>query len=99
MYSKRYRCDVEYFVVQPGKEIRWIPHRALLNRAKQTGHIYNRDTLPRFHAWMCNELRQRLVNASLRGQVSCSLNNSPYVDLLDTDVDLCTAPNHGVLDP
>jgi hypothetical protein len=90
MYSDLVRCSVAYVRVDADGIDRDIDPRGLLNRASRIGRVLRRDRLPHFHAWLCEAGRP--VYADVR----CAVVPAPPRPLTDSDVDLCTAPGHGV---
>ena len=99
MYSKGYECSVDYTLVKPRERLRRILHRRLLDYPGDVIKLYNRDVLPRLHAWLCEDARRQSRSARIMASGSCRLNGGPWQDLFEPHVDLCTAPNYGVRTP
>ena len=93
MYAKRYTCDSRYWVLPPDGRRVQLAHKRDFRRPNKAPAVLHRDRLPAFHAHLCESLgpgKPRLAS------VRCSLNEGPKIALVEEDVDLCTAPDHGV---
>lgn len=91
MYSDLVRCSMAYVRVGTDGNDRDIDPRELLNRASRIGRVLRRDRLPHFHAWLCEAGRP------VYADVTCAVVPAEPRPLTDPDVDLCTAPDRGVM--
>jgi len=91
MYADLVRCGMAYVRVGPDGEDIEIDPRAFLNRASRIGRVLRRDRLPHFHAWLCEG------GGPIYADVTCAVVPAAPRALTDPDVDLCIAPDRGVL--
>ncbi len=96
MYSRIYLCSSMYRLDERDGKTHWIDPDHHFNAPDGSGMVFHVEFLPRFNRWLCNKYRHEGKLGSLRGYVTCSVNNGPMWELLDPDADLCTAPNYGV---
>ena len=96
MYSQRYQCQAVYSLITPDGTTHPMRHEKAFRRSDRSYAVLHRDRLPAFHAWLCEEARRKGALGSIRATVRCSVNIERGVDLIEPDVDLCTAPNYGV---
>lgn len=96
MYSQNYACAAQYHAMTRDRGPVQIEHRYHLNRPSRVEMLYNRESLPWLHRYLCEEYGDRTGFESLRGMVECTWNGSPLVPLVDPEVDLCRAENYGV---
>ena len=96
MYSQRYQCLTVYSLTTPEGKTHPLNHKKAFRRSDRSQAVLHRDRLPAFHAWLCNEASRNGALGSIRATVRCSVNIEPGIDLVEHDVDLCTAPNYGV---
>ena len=98
MYSVRYDCQAAYLLTTPDGETKPMPYHKAFYRWDRVKMIFRQDRLPYFHAWLCDGARQNGVLGSIRAKVQCAVSTDEYlVDLVNSSVDLCTAPNYGVI--
>ena len=71
-------------------------HEKAFRRSDRSHAVLHRDRPPAFHAWLCEEARRYGALGSIRATVRCAVNIERGVDLVEPDVDLCTAPDYGV---
>ncbi len=93
MYSQHYRCSVRYEQLLPDGTAHELDVRAAFPRRDKASHVVHRDTLPRFHTWLCREAELRTAGrgARLRARVACRLNERPEALLVDPGRELCPA--------
>ncbi len=96
MYSSLSGCWTQYRLDTPQGETRWLRYEDYFKLPHRATRILYRDVLPEFHHWLCDKFRHQGELETLRGYSVCSLNNGPRMDLMNRNVDLCTAPNYGV---
>ncbi len=94
MYSRIYTCWSQYRLDTPEGETHWPANDDHFNR-KADSYFYV-EFLPEYNRWLCDKYREEGKLGSLRGYVNCSENRGPLWELVDSSVDLCTAPNYGV---
>jgi len=97
MYSKRYECR-ELYLATYADGVREVDIEPFFKRAGRSRQVFHRDILPRFHAFLCDELKRDGELRRLEGVCLCSLNETDFIPLIRDDVDLCAAPNYGVLE-
>jgi hypothetical protein len=95
MYSVLYFCTVDYEQTTSSGQRVPINYLALFNRPALSYEVFHRDSLPRFHAYLCNVV-DHPDGVAIHGSAICTLHGEP-AQLIQQDVDLCTAPNYGVL--
>ena len=93
MYSRRYSCGTAYTLHADGV-VRSID-LALYLRG-QTPKAFHRDTLPRFHAWLCDELDAQRGTRLIGAVAFCRIDDGPRVDLVRPGIDICVADDYGV---
>jgi hypothetical protein len=98
MYSTHYVCWVKYTLVGDDGRGSPLDYKAYFNRPSRSSMVLNRAALPEFHAWLCSRLAGEGKLGRLFGAASCSLNDSPRVELIRRDVDVCTAEGYAVDD-
>ena len=96
MYSTLYSCETQYRLDTPQGEIRWLRLQDYFIRPERFTEVSHSDVLPKFHRWLCDEFSREGELGTLRGYSLCSLNRGPRMELVDRNVNLCTAPNYGV---
>ena len=96
MYSQRYQCQAVYSLTTPDGKTHPMHHEKAFRRSDRSQAVLHRDRLPAFHAWLCDEARRNGALGSIHATVRCSVNIERGMDLIEPDVDLCTAPNYGV---
>jgi hypothetical protein len=95
MYSVLYFCTVEYeHATLTGQRVP-IDYLALFNRPELSYEVFHRDSLPRFHAYLCTTVDHPEGVAAIYGSAVCTLHGEPD-QLVQQEADLCTAPNYGV---
>lgn len=97
MYSQTYRCGAKYYLLQDDGRAVNVDVREYLRRSGKTGHVFHRDVLPLFHAYLCEQLAAEGRSGTLKGECECSMAGGESEELVDTTANLCTADNHGVL--
>ena len=97
MYSRRYSCEVEYTRVDRAGRRAAVSHRAYFRRSSRAHSVNNRERLPAFHRYLCDELGVDGEFTHLLGSVECRINEGPPEVLVAAGVDVCSAENYGVL--
>ena len=97
MYSVVYRCRVSYDLIGPHGAHLAINHRGLFNRPKRQIMTLNRDDLPKLNEYICQTIPHQDKGEVIHGSVACKLNYRPPVQFIQQNVNICTAPNYGVL--
>ena len=96
MYSRIYTCWSQYRLDTPDGETHWPANDDQFNREASSKMAFYVEFLPEYNRWLCDKYRNEGKLGSLRGYVNCSVNRGPLWELVDSSVDLCTAPNYGV---
>ena len=96
MCSQRYQCQAVYSLTTPDGKTHPMHHKKAFRRSDRSHGVLHRDRLPAFHAWLCDEAHRNGALGSIYATVRCSVNIERGMDLIEPDVDLCTAPNYGV---
>ena len=91
MYSDLVRCSVSYVRVGADGRDRDVDPRELLNRPSRIGRVLRRDRLPHFPTWLCEE------GLPVYADVRCAAVPAPPRPLTDSEADLCSAADRGVL--
>jgi hypothetical protein len=97
MYSKLYECQAAYIATLPGGETVEIDYRRFFKRPDRAQVVFHADVLPRFHEHMCRVLREDDEVERIDGICLCSIHDGTFFDLVERDVDICSAPDHGVI--
>ena len=98
MYSQRFQCRMSYLATYEDGPVVEVDPGYFFHRRSRASLVFHRDTLPDFHAYLCEELQESGELARLEGICLCSHNRGEYAPLIRDDVDLCTAENYGVLE-
>ena len=98
MYSQRFQCQMSYLATYADGPIVEVDHGHFFHRRSRFRFAFHRDTLPAYHAYLCQELRKSGELVRLEGICLCSHNQGEYTPLVRDDVDFCTAENYGVLE-
>ncbi len=96
MYSQRYQCQAVYSLTTPEGKTYPLCHQKAFRRSDRSHAVLHRDRLPAFHAWLCDEAHRNGALGSIHATVRCSVNIERGMDLVEPEVDICTAPNYGV---
>jgi len=99
MYSKRYDCEVEYMASLETGEVLEVDYQRFFRRPDHASMVLHGDVLPEFHRYMCDVLAREAHLVRLDGICLCSLNDGSSFHLIERDVDICTAPDHAVIQP
>jgi hypothetical protein len=97
MYATTHFVRVRYEAVTPGASPVLVDYKSHFNNRSRAPLAIHRDTLPRFHAYLCRELKRKDPRVRLYGDVKAQLNGGPWVTLVRPGVELCGAPDHGVV--
>lgn len=98
MYSQRYQCQAVYLLTTPDGETKPMPYHKAFYRWDRVMTIFHKDRLPYFHAWLCDGARQNGVLGKIQAKVRCAVSTDEHlVEIVDSNADLCTAANYGVL--
>ena len=98
MYSKRYDCEVAYMASLESGAAFEVDHERFFREPDRAPTVLHGDVLPEFHRFLCQVLHEEGGVVRIDGICLCSVNDGSYFDLIEPDVDICTAPNHGVTD-
>ncbi len=96
MYTFSYRYNIQYRLDTPSGETLWPKHLEYFNREINIGNAFFSANVPKFHRWLCDKFRQERKLGTLQGAVICSSNRGRPWEIVDRNVDLCTAENFGV---
>jgi hypothetical protein len=99
MIPPRYECSAAYAATRSSGAVAEVDLGRFFNPATQASRVLYRDRLPRFHLFLCDELERSEPLQRLDGICLCSRSGVDVVPLLGEDVDLCSAPEQGVLAP
>ncbi len=97
MYSKPYDCEVAYIAsLREGAPLE-VDYRRFFQQPERAPLVLHSDVLPRFHEYLCRTLRQDDDVTRIDGICLCSMHHESTFPLIEADVDICSAPNHGVI--
>lgn len=97
MYANVNRVRANYAWVTPEGEQIPFNYKEYFNNRFRATLVHHRVTLPKFHAFLCEELEKKHPGGRLYGHVKRKFNDGPEVDLTPPyGADLCTLPNYGV---
>ena len=98
MYANVNRVRASYAFVTPEGEQIPIDYKTHFNNRFRATMVFHRLALPKFHAYLCEELEEQYPDGKLYGHVKRKYNDKDEQDLTPAyGVDLCTADNYGVL--
>lgn len=99
MYAYSYRCNIRYNVTtRDGRTRRINLHSRKIFRYRDGNKaIIHREVLPAFHHWLCTDLRPRMKLQTIYAYARCTLNMQPPAELIERDVELCSASHYGVI--
>ncbi len=94
MFSQLYFCRVVYLRRGQGDRA-WAPvaYAQLVRQAQRLTDVCDRERLHALNEWLCT----RETGVAYEALVQCNLNRGPDVTLVQPEVDICKAPNYGVL--
>ncbi len=96
MYSQSYQCRVLYRVVAAdGTEWR-VNYEQFFARRDRAGLVFNRESLPGFHKFVCERLAEEGQRGKLMATAECTMNRLVTESLVDNTADVCNSPNFAV---
>lgn len=96
MYAKKHEVKVFYYYLTPRGDRVPINYKTHFNNPARATLVHHRDTLPEFHAYLCDVIKQLDQRNQLFGEVISRVNEGEEVELVTHRLDLCSAPNYGV---
>jgi hypothetical protein len=97
MFSVYWSCRGGYELTTPDGQTRELEYLRAFQQPRGAGQVTYRDRLPEFHRWLCERIESAGELGQLQGRIACSVNGGPPEELVARQVDLCSAPNYGVL--
>ena len=97
MYSIRYPCWIDYELVHSNQQRTTIDFESFFNNDSRAYLVFDRQALPKFNSYLCREHSRPNRTAVIFASATCRLNYEPAVEFIQQDVNMCTAPNYGVL--
>lgn len=97
MYSQTYRCAAKYYLLQDDGTAVNVDVRPYMRRGEKMGRVFHREVLPKFHAYLCEQLEAEGRSGTLMGDCYCNVAGGTTERLVDTTANLCNAEDHGVL--
>ena len=92
MYSRVYTCNYDYEWVSRYGQVKPIDIRKYFNRSRGATKIMHADTLPMFHAWLCNKMRDEHPQDAVRAFVSVREDDRPSRTLVARGTWICSDP-------
>jgi hypothetical protein len=89
MYADYVHCGMAYVRIA-GEEPELVDPRRFLNRPSRIARVLRRDRLPRFHAWLCGQIGDFVVD------LTCAEGDGPEWSLTDPTLDACKDPRGAV---
>ena len=96
MYAYSLQTVFRYRLVQEDGTTLRVGVEREFNVPREFFRVIRRDRLARFHAYLCDHLKQRGVEGRLLANVRTSPRASASRRLVQRGVDICTAENFGV---
>ena len=98
MYSQTYVCTTRYQLADRSGARHEVNLRPYFAVPDKIGRVFNRQDLPTFHKFLCEELAREGRQGQILARVSCTKNQVQTERLVRENEDICTAPNHAVVD-
>ena len=99
MYATVYQCRTACELVHSDGTREPIEDRKFLHVQARRIEFLNRTDLPQYNKYLCDTIPRRGPSEALHVSVTCKLNYQKQIELVQQGVDVCTAPNYGVLPP
>ena len=96
MYSQTYECRARYRVVDQSGTQRDLNLQQYFALPGKVGRVFNRQDLPRFHEFLCQQIAREGTPGRILARVSCTRNKVQTESLVRESEDICTAANHAV---
>ena len=97
MYAARSTCQIRYLLAEPGSSPASLQIGEHFRTEYSKGLTFTRRRLPTFHRYLCARLDEDGRLGRLEGRVRCQYPHTGELEIVSPGVDLCTAPNFGVL--
>lgn len=100
MYSRAYAAKVRYVLERSdgqSMDIDW-QGEGFFKERRHGSHVLNRPALASFNEYLCDVVGAAGDVVRVTGSAECFFNGRPGRPLMNPDVDLCSAPDFGVLD-
>lgn len=99
MYAKVHQVKASYlYRTADGEQVKFN-YKDYFNNPDRATMVHQRDTLPVFHAYLCETLKAEDDRIELYGKVIYRINGGESIELVAYGDDLCAAPNYGVKPP
>ncbi len=98
MYAAKEEVQAQYFIQPPQGPIRRIDYKSHFNARDRATGVFHPDVLPRFHAYLCEQIRKENPQNRLVGNVRMRFSDGEPIEIVrpDPDGDLCEKENYGV---
>lgn len=97
MYAEYSVTSALYLLTPPNASATQLDPAQYFNRRSAVQKIFFPDRLPAFHAWLCERLRAEGRLGRLSAEISVQAPPQAPRKLALPTMDLCTAPNYGVI--
>ena len=98
LHSQRLECRMSYLATYADGSVVEVDHRRFFHRRSRRVSVFQRDVLPAYHAYVCEELRKSGTLQRLEGICLCSNNGGEFESQILDSVDLCNHANYGVIE-
>ena len=99
MYATVYQCRTAIELALSDGKREPVDDRKFLHVPERRIEFLNRADLPQYNKYLCDTIPRRSPPEALHVSATCKLNNRQPIELIQQGVDICTAPNYGVLPP
>lgn len=97
MFSQTYECLGRYQLLEPSGAVSNLNLTQYFAIPSKAGRAMNRRDLPVLHRFLCAQTVEEGRPGRILARVSCTRNKIETRSLVQENVDICTAPNAGVL--
>ena len=89
MYSRVYTCNYDYEWVTRYGQVKPVNIKSYFNRSRGVTKTMHADTLPFFHAWLCQTMREKHPQDAVRAFVSVREDDGPTRILIARGTWIC----------
>jgi hypothetical protein len=96
MYSQTYECRTRYRLVDQSGVQHELNLQQYFVLPSKVGRVFNRQDLPAFHQFLCEQMAREGKSGRILARVSCTRNKLETESLVRENEDICTGANHAV---